>query len=186
MKKRIFIAINFPQGIKSKVKSTIEKLEKVSSGVKWINSEGAHITIAFLDWLVQEEIAKVTAVLKIVANNQKKFEVGLENIGFFPTPNSPQVVWIGSRENLNMVNLQNNLSRQLKLSGFKIEKRAFVPHLTIGRVKNGAKNMDKVARKASEINLGKFLVSSVDVMESIFKKEGSEYKTIFRVNFRNS
>ncbi len=185
MKKRIFIALNFPPEIKSKIKSLIKKLEKSSRGVKWINPQGAHITMAFLGWLTKEEIAKVTAILKIVSNNQEKFELNLENIGFFPTISLPRVIWIGGSQDLNIINLKSSLKKQLNISGFKVEDREFIPHLTIGRIKDRVKNIENITNFRN-VNLGKFLVSSIDVMESILKREGPEYKTIFRVNLKNS
>lgn len=185
MKKRIFVAVNLPPETKKEIGSIIKKLEILEPKVKWIKPENAHFTLAFLGWLTREETAKITAITKSVARNQEKFMLSLENVGFFPSSRAPRVIWIGGGGNLNLLNLQNNLEKQLQLSGFKTEKRAFTPHLTIGRIKTPIKDFNKITQLARKQKLGSVEVSSIDVMESILKREGPEYRLIFKVNLKN-
>lgn len=185
MKKRIFIAINLPEEIKTEIGKAIKKAEAIEPGVKWVNALNIHITLAFMGYLEEKEIAKITTIVKAVAKNQKKYILSLENAGVFPSLAAPQVFWIGTRENLNLINLQNVLKSRLQIGGFKTEERVFVPHLTIGRVKNKIKNVQKLLGLLKEVKFEHILVSSIDVMESILKKSGPEYKTIFKVNLKN-
>lgn len=186
MKKRVFVAVNFPLDIKNSIAEIIEKLRTLEPDAKWINPQNAHITLAFLGSISQEEIAKITAVLKLLVKNQEKFDLSLENIGFFPSLNMPKIIWLGTGENLNLLNLENNLKKQLEINGFKTDNRLFTPHLTIGKAKEGVKNIPKIINLSKKISFQKFPVASIDVMESELKKSGAEHKILFKVNLKNS
>jgi len=184
MKKRIFVAINLPAEMKRQIESLAERLRSVDSNIKCVNPESVHLTLAFLGAVDEEEIAKITAISKLIAKNQNGFILELRGVGFFPSPSTPQVIWIGGEDNFHLINLQKNLVNQLRMSGFIIERRRFAPHLTIARIKNKIKNLDKVSDLVRDINLGKMPVSSIDIVESVLKKEGPEHKTIFKVNLK--
>lgn len=185
MKKRIFIAINFPEDFKKSLASVISKIEKIEPGIKFIAPENAHLTLAFLGQIETSEIARITAILRLMSKNQKKFEMGMEKIGFFPSINMPKVLWIGGSESLNLLSLKKSLDQQFRINGFKVDERAFMPHLTIGKVEKEIKNMEEILKMAN-VKIGEFTVSTIDIMESNLKKDGPEYKTIFKVNLKKS
>jgi len=186
-KRRIFIAVNFPVEIKQAINSIIDKIKNSEPNIKWVDLDNTHITLAFLGWVTEKEIARATVILKQISKNFKIFKINLGNIGFFPSINTARVVWIGSGENLNILNIQNNLNKQLAISGLKTENRLFTPHLTIGRVKKDKKikNTDKILAISKKIDIGEVIVSNIDIMESVLKKSGPEYKLLFRVNLND-
>lgn len=186
-KRRIFIAVNFPVEIKQAINSIIDKIKNSEPNIKWVDLDNTHITLAFLGWVTEKEIARATVILKQISKNFKIFKINLGNIGFFPSINTARVVWIGSGENLNILNIQNNLNKQLTISGLKTEDRLFTPHLTIGRVKKDKKikNTDKILAISKKIDIGEVIVSNIDIMESVLKKSGPEYKLLFRVNLND-
>ena len=68
-KKRFFIAFNLPGNAKEKVKNIIDKFSTINRGVKWIDPEGAHLTLYFLGELDRQEEDRVKIILK---NNKAK------------------------------------------------------------------------------------------------------------------
>ncbi len=185
MKRRIFVAVNLSWKTKKEIKDIIKKLKSSESGVKWVNSENIHLTLAFLGRITDEEVGKVTAILKLFSKKQKRFKLNLGSIGFFPSSLSPRIIWIGSGGNFNLLKFQSILSRNLKVNGFNIENRSFVPHLTIGRVKGRIKKNRNFVKLTNKINLEDVLVRDIDVMESVLKKGSLLYKVVFKVNLKN-
>lgn len=184
MKKRIFIAVDFPKDVKKIIKSVVRKLSDIDPKIKCINSDNAHITLAFLGSINESEIAKATAIVKLVSKKYSNFFLNLKNIGFFPSVYMPKIAWIGSDENLELLRLQNELIKQLKLSGINIESKIFIPHLTIGRSDSQIKNIEKVRKLEEILKINPIKVTSIDVMESISKKSGPQYKIVFKVNLK--
>lgn len=186
MKRRVFIAINLPEETKKNIGNIIKKLAYREVGIRWVKPENIHLTLAFLDKITDKQVVKLAAMLRQISKNQKKFKLTLKNIGFFPSTGSPRIIWIGCGENFNLLNLQNNLTKHLKINGFRVDRRPSVPHLTIGRVKRDIGDTKGLFDTAKDIKLEDILVSGIDIMESFLGKEGAEYKVIFRINLKEN
>jgi len=184
MKKRIFLAIKFSEEFKKQIADLIDKLRTITPDVKYVDPRNAHITLVFLGSCTEAEIAKIAAVAKLATKNQNRFNLKFSGIGFFPSFNLPKIIWVSGEESINLISLQKNLKKQLKISGFVIEERAFIPHVTIGRVKRSSKDLKKILALTEDIELSDIKVSSIDIMESFLKNESAEHKTIFKINFK--
>jgi len=80
-----------------------------------------------------------------------KLEVG--KIGAFPAVDRPQVIWVGiSGDMEKLAQLQKNLEQNTEQLRFKRESRPFSPHLTLGRVREGArvKEIQRIGKLLNE------------------------------------
>ena len=72
--------------------------------------------------------------------------------------------------------------------GFPLEGRAFRPHLTLGRVKQGARSAS-FARLEQLLEgveyAGECVIRSVELMESTLGHEGAHYRPVHSVTFRD-
>ena len=168
MRHRIFIAINLPEETKRKLVSYQEKIEElfISSQydgrgpVKWTKKDNLHITLEFLGYVADDELLEICRNTRKLASKHKPFTITLNKICYGPLQKMPpRLIWI---------------------TGEKIGKLNFSPHITLGRIKTWQwKQIDPEERPDVEkdINLN-FEVNSIEIMESVLKKEGPEYTAL--------
>jgi 2'-5' RNA ligase len=97
----------------------------------------AHLTLRFLGEISEADAARVTVALREAVVGVAPFPLTLEGIGAFPTRVAPRVVWVGAtvgRE--SVLQLASRVSKALTPAGFPPEPKAFVPHVTLFRVRS--------------------------------------------------
>jgi len=98
------------------------------------------------------------------------------------------VVWVGLKGDTEVLSeLQKHLERSLDAVGFPPENKAFSPHLTLGRVRNGvrANQCRTLAEQLSTIKLKAtpiFQINSIDLMKSELTPKGAIYTKLAAVN----
>ncbi|MCX6774721.1 MAG: RNA 2',3'-cyclic phosphodiesterase [DPANN group archaeon] len=174
---RTFVAIEIPAEVKKTVSETITDAKKVNliEG-NFVKVEQSHLTLKFLGEVQEKDVEKVGFVLEELSKTTKKFQVELKGLGHF----DEKILWIGSPENKDIVNLANKIDEKLSKLGFAKETRPFAIHLTLCRIKN-LKNSRKFAEfiaKYKDKSFGKFLVNEIKLMKSTLTEEGSIYEEI--------
>jgi 2'-5' RNA ligase len=179
MRHRIFIAINLPDDIKKKLVDYQSKWPELP--IRWTKKENLHITLVFLGYLNDEELLEVCNITKEAASRNQSFSVNLNKIYYGPPKKMPpRMVWVEGEKSQKFTSLRNDLEKSLMTSEethFSPEKRAFSPHITLGRIKAWEfRQIEPEERPeiSEEISLV-FPVNSVEVMESELKRGGSEY-----------
>jgi len=89
--------------------------------------------------------------------------------GAFPDLKRPKVLYLGLESNDDLIGLKEKVDECLGEIGFPGEKRDFVPHLTIGRVKRRPELPD-VLPQIEQIPFG---LESVTLCKSELRKSGS-------------
>lgn len=186
MKRRVFVSINPPKEVKDEVASLIKRLSSKYKEVDWIDSDNFHITLFFLGSADENKIAKVTAISKLLLKNQKIFSAKFTSPEFFSPSSKEKLVWLRSSGSFDLVRLQQKIVSQLKINGVILDEEAFIPHATLGKLKRNIKNLDSFWKDLSSARVDSFLISHIDVMESITKNKKPIYKTLFRVPLENS
>ena len=188
--KHIFVAINFPQEIKQKLARLQKELAQSLPNVRWILSKNIHLTLTFLGPLGKLETIKATEVVKEELINVEVFSLYLRGFGIFPNKLRPKTIWIGVYPDLTLRLLNQAMFRKLTNKGFVLDERTFMPHVTIGRIKEKS-NKDVVKfllNKYQSTEFGDVEIKDVQVMESTLLRSGSVYKTIksIRLNRRDN
>jgi 2'-5' RNA ligase len=180
MRHRIFIAINLPQEIKKELTKFQFKWPELPA--RWIKPENLHITLAFLGYLSDEEVARVCQITNEVAKRHSPFSINLVKISYGP-PNKkpPRMVWVIGEKSNTLANLKSDLENELSgRVGFQPENRAFTPHITLARIRKWEfREIEREDRPEinEDISLT-FEVSSIEVMESFLKRGGAEYAVL--------
>jgi len=105
-------------------------------GVGWVRLENLHFTLAFLGAVDELRLTDVIAACGLAAARHRPFTFAPSGMGVFPPRGRPRVYWLGlSQGEAEMVALQKDVAAELSARKFPLEDRAFVPHLTLGRVK---------------------------------------------------
>ena len=175
--KRLFIALNLPPSVKSEITDLLNKLRQTCQGVKWVKLEGLHLTLHFLGYLDETKIEQVKLVMQSIEGKFKEFQFKTAKINAFPDLTKPRVIFLDCQQTngSSVLKLQKLLGEKLAQSGFIIDKRIWQPHITLGRVKGRAK------LNFALVNLPptSFTITTFELMESILKPIGAEYKELF-------
>lgn len=122
---RLFIAINFDEATKKKLIAIQDNLKTYSKG-NYTRPENLHLTILFLG-----EVSDYSAVKKSMdANFHSCIDLVFDRVGKFRN----SIYWVGIRDNPILNELYNNLCRDLKREGYKVDwNERFSPHVTLAR-----------------------------------------------------
>jgi len=182
---RSFIAIELPEEVRRELVQLSRELGKAKYPfVKWVDMENIHLTLKFLGSIPQGQVAKIAEAMKQAAQGKSPFQLEISRLGAFPSVNQPRVIWIGvGGETDRLLELQRDIDTRLVPLGFAPEKQPFVPHLTIGRVRENASPEDKKAlgrllASRGFDSQGRIAVDSIKLMKSQLTPEGPIYSLL--------
>ncbi len=198
MRRRIFVAINLPAEIVSFVKETMEEIKsKMTGSVRFIESGNWHFTISFLGYQDENDIAKISAVLKETTQNFKAPPIVLEKIVYGPEEERPRppkffdkklgrarMIWLTTdRETSQRLSqIKNFLEKKLIEIGInlRMENRLFNAHLTLARFPTVARSSLPAIERGI---IRRFEGPSLDLTESHLKRSGAEYEKLAEFPF---
>lgn len=149
--------------------------------VRWVREDAVHLTIKFLGEQPAGRESEIAAALAPVAARARPFGLSVNGLGAFPDARRPRVLWAGLEPVPALELLQHDVELTLAQLGFESEARPFHPHLTLGRVKSGARR-DAFAGLEPLLTThavsGEFAVENLVLMESRLTAAGSEYRSV--------
>lgn len=160
---------------------TLNSIAKLQSDLKIkakpVSKENMHFTLLFLGEISDDMAQKVMESLRSVSFSP--IEMNLVNVGAFPNPKSPRVVWIGIDNDAakNLIELAVQVEEKLRPLGFKSDK-PFKPHLTIFRIKNGTSDISHELNKFRSIEIGHETISELKFKKSILTPTGPIYSDL--------
>ena len=175
---RSFIAIELSSLIKSKIEEIQNKLKSSTSSVRWVRPEGIHLTLKFLGNIEEEKISEISDVVTQCTSDITSFPLTVRTLGSFPNEKNPKVIWVAASDDSgNLSKLQQTLENRLSRVGFKVEKRTFSPHLTLGRLKSpkGKRELINNLADYKQLECGTFKAQEVCLFKSELKPSGAIY-----------
>lgn len=131
---RLFTAIELPDDVRER----LFRLRMPLPGARWVEPENLHITLRFIgdvDNVVARDFHDALAVI-----SEHGFEARLSGLGAFGG-NQPRAVWAGVEAGPELEMLARAHERAARIAGLPPEKHAFVPHITLARLKYGRPEM---------------------------------------------
>jgi 2'-5' RNA ligase len=180
---RIFLALNFSVAVTRKIAEEVERLKRpvgdTGLRVAWVPAANLHLTVRFLGSISEELVEGVTGACKRVAARHAPFEAKAVGLGAFPSLHGPRVLWVGVEGPPELAALQHDVEAAMVELGFEKEERAFHPHITVGRVKQGHAALTDLWK--SDAVLGTSPFAEIVVYESKTRSTGAEYIARARV-----
>jgi len=97
-----------------------------------------HLTLQFLGEVPVDAVPRFVERLRPVGRATPPFAFRLEGVGAFPTASDPRVVWVGvTAGRAELTELAVRVRRALESEG-RAAREAFVPHLTLFRVRSAS------------------------------------------------
>jgi RNA 2',3'-cyclic 3'-phosphodiesterase len=189
---RLFVAFDLPGEVRNALGDLIARLKPLCRAARWARPEGMHVTLKFIGHAIAdgdtEKLGSARAALA-AAQSSEPVEIRYRGVGFFPDARRPRVVWCGVEASANLAKLAADIERGLEPLGIPRETHAFVPHLTLARLKS-PEGVDALVRSVAEFaerDFGSAREMEFHLFESLLKPGGAEYRKIETYSFvRNS
>lgn len=177
---RVFMAINLPDHIKRKLLKWQQNWTDLP--VHWTKEPSLHITLVFIGSVTDDQMLEICQLARQIGTKHQGFEIKFKQICLGPPNRLPRMIWAEGEKNLALAKLKDDLENSLinlAKSGFnKKEARAFSPHITLARIRQGEwRRLSPQPSIAKEIDLA-FPVESIEVMESQLLRSGAEYTVL--------
>ena len=130
---RLFIALDIDADIRARIADFRNQMRPVAPDVRWVGPETFHVTLQFLG--ETKKLTEIQSALRLVKGSP--ITLTFRNGGFFPTPKSPRVFWVGIESDQNLQGLVKSIAEALQPLGFERDKGPFKPHLTLARAGSG-------------------------------------------------
>lgn len=171
---RLFTAIALPKEIKEEILK--RSMEFSAPGVTLVKEEALHLTLHFFGEKSEDEEKKIIDSLSKVRWN--RFQITLQGISTF-NPKFIRVIFVGLKEEGNVVSLYNSLSKALDEQKIDYEREEYKPHITIARMRFGDREKAlSLIEKYKDYNFGSFEVSSFFLIKSTLARDGPIYENL--------
>lgn len=170
MKKRIFVSISPPESVKKELSKLKEGLEGFP--IRWVREENLHMTLLFAGYLDEKGINLLSSRVKEAALKYNSFVINLIKFSYEPE----------GKENAKMIWAKAEKNDMLE----KLASKDFSPHITVGRIKRTEWkliDLEELPEVDEALDLN-FRAESIEIIESVLKRGGAEYKVIGRYFFK--
>lgn len=188
---RSFIAVELPDIVKQELTDLENLLKKrCPEVVKWVGSEGIHLTLKFLGAVDADRINEVNMAMDEAVEGMTPFGLEVGEVGAFPNLTWVQVIWVGVRGELDkLMYLQKRVESNMEQLGFTREERAFTAHLTLGRVRNYTSPEDRrrigqILGQTSFASTNPVRVETIDLMKSQLTSQGAIYTRLYAAQLK--
>ena len=179
--KRLFAAIKIHPSA-----NYIRLFNEISSSlqherIKWVEPENMHLTLKFFGETDEKQIPAIINAIQASVLNINPFILHIENTGIFGSRYDPKVIWFGIDKQEELDNLVKNIFAELGKFGWQQDRQNFVPHLTIGRIKELKDKhlFQNIISKYNTIAIQEENVNEIILYESILRREGPLYLNVF-------
>lgn len=181
---RAFIAVELNEDVRNTIRTVETDFAGLGCDIKWVKPENAHLTLKFLGDVKIKKIESISQTLKEVSANMSPIRTGLSGLGVFPGTKQPRVLWVGLEDpDKKIVRLAESVDSALGNIGFAKEKRAFTPHITLGRLRSG-KNVSSLMGRLQSYTLPpgiKQTIAHITVFKSTLTSQGPIYEALDKI-----
>ena len=179
---RTFIALEITEKSRAQAFQFEQMLAQCGALVKWEPQKKFHITLKFLGEIPNVEVNDVCVEVQRVARELPPFVFGLKGAGAFPNVDKPRSVWLGVDEGREaVIRTARAIDAAMQRMGFPRELHAYIPHMTLGRIKGVNPQLALLSEKIRQypaIDMGKTNVKHLTVFASQMARSGSTYTVL--------
>jgi len=174
---RTFVAFDVNEETQRELRRVREELSGLPN-VRWVRLEGIHLTVKFIGEIDDPVVPEVFKAMERSVEGIEAFEFRVKGLGYFPPRRMPRVLWAGVEEDdRRFVEIADRLNSELAELGVKPEKRDFIPHITLGRVRGriDKEEVDEAFEERRERQFGADEASELLLYMSELHPEGARY-----------
>jgi RNA 2',3'-cyclic 3'-phosphodiesterase len=173
---RLFAALPVPDAAREEIERRIRGIKREPWPVRWVKSNGLHLTLKFFGEVEEDRLDAIAAALKTATAGVPALDLGFGEVSAFPEPRRARVIVLGLEGPAALELLANQVERECEPLGFEIEARPFRPHVTLGRVRQGERLRPEAVDRLAGLEIrGGFLAPELVLYESRLGPEGPSY-----------
>ncbi len=194
---RAFVAIELSEELRATLatiqqglRQQLERMVARHVRISWVRPGSMHLTLKFLGDTADESIDPLRAAIEEGMSARHVITIPLERLGTFPRPQAPRVLWVGpsgeweqGREAQRLTDLHRAIEACCRAANFAPEERPFSPHLTLARIKEGAREVGEALAQSGMLErpviLGTLPVGAIALMKSDLHPTGSVYTKLW-------
>jgi RNA 2',3'-cyclic 3'-phosphodiesterase len=170
--RRLFVAIRPPAAARAALLAIMGGI----SGARWQTEAQLHVTLRFIGAVDRHVAQDVDAALAGVAH--PAFDMRLSGLGTFERRGRQEVVWAGVSPAEPVRTLHNKVDQALARVGLPPDRRAFAPHVTLGRLGRSAGPVGAFLSQAGDFSTAPFRVARFHLYESQLMPDGAVYTAL--------
>jgi 2'-5' RNA ligase len=190
---RLFVAVELAPGVCAAAEALIDELRRrvahhaPAARVTWSGRTRMHLTLAFIGEAADSQVTPLVDALTGAAR-VPPFEATCAGLGTFPSRGGARVLWVGVTTGRDpLVSLGGRVTGAVSGCGLPGEERPLHPHLTLGRVREGAGLRPSAIFAGLEDEvLGTTPVDAITLFQSRLSPAGPEYVTVARLPLRGT
>ncbi len=164
---RLFIAINFPDELRSALHGAMDPLRVAAPDVRWVDGPRIHLTLKFLGEQPETSVRPLMDMLARVSARYDPIDLELGTLNAFPNLRQPRVVWLGVKADPKLELLHHDVETACADLGYPVDGRAYRPHVTLGRARDRVAHPARIAAAARGIQYEAVTAAaSLDLMVS--------------------
>jgi RNA 2',3'-cyclic 3'-phosphodiesterase len=179
--KRLFVALSIRAGEEMLDAMSFLKLRMQREHIKWVDLRSIHLTLKFIGEVDDQLLPAIDIGLKQI-HDVKPYSFSLEGLGLFRSLADPRVIYIHVRDKDETNQLSLLINSVLCHAGIESEKKAFTPHLTLGRIKylQNKSLLEEVLFDFRNHYFQMVYCAEFVLYESILSPQGPTYKALAR------
>jgi len=185
---RAFVGFRIDPVVAQKIAQVQSQLKGSLTGIRWVDQANFHFTLKFLGAIQEEKVAPIGNALEEALGSFQRFAIAGRGIGVFPDMKRARVLWAGL-QGKDLGPLVRLVETGLEPLGFGREKRAFRPHLTIGRWRHFVSQPERLKQaieRWQDHDFGESWVEEVVLFQSVLKPEGAVYSPLRVISLKET
>lgn len=180
---RVFLALEISPTVKEYLQGIIKIMASRITGVRWVKSEGQHITLKFFGELDEAIVENIRTRLLSIEDKFEPFETTIKGIDAFPNKRRARVIVVTLEKGVDIAKaIFNDIEVALLPLGFEGEKRDYTPHITLGRKKEQSPILE---RDIPDLNGMRFIVDRLVMFRSTLTPQGAIYSPLWEIGFKS-
>jgi 2'-5' RNA ligase len=133
---RLFLALDLPDSIRARIARFLDGVRPFAPDARWMHPDSLHITLKFIGEYPDTALEQLKHSLSTISAPPP--QIHFRGYGFFPTPKSARVFWIGMDAGPELSALAATVDATTAALGIPKEDRPYSPHLTLARGSSGS------------------------------------------------
>lgn len=171
---RLFIAAFLPEQTKNALFRRVNSFRGLVRGVRWEPREKFHVTLRFLGDVEESRLVGISTDIGSAVSGSGCVESGFDGLRLFPGPRNPRVLALCLVRSERFQALFDKVQIAVMQNGFEMEKRKFIPHVTLGRIREDFEGIGKIPRPDKT----EFSITRIGIVQSELGPRGSRYTSL--------
>lgn len=169
--KRLFVSLELPDSIAA----ALVRLDPRLQGVRWLEAEQIHLTLAFLGQVQEREEENLRTHLSAIRFHS--FFLPLLGLGTFPGKGAPKILWLGvGQGHPHLFQLHKKVTEAGLRSGLQLDLRPWHPHITLARCERvSAERLRPFLRQHEDLDFGLVPINFFALKSSLLTPAGPIY-----------